>query len=379
MILELQDSFSKHALYNKIVPNIQNKYSFKERPQFGVVVKGASGNKIQLSADNFIGEVLSHVMLAYVGEHQFPLEWVREDLNRVRTAGGFPSPPGIYYIEVLQAPTNPTEPGFFAIDPLYTQPDEAVLVFQSGIEKEAQLQNVPVQDTVRIWENNKRLLIEGTDYSVNYETGAVAILQSFPPGTTWIAQYRYAGESQGPIPFYWNRADFKSIPGVVLAFGKRAVEGDTVAVVVYQDRVGTAKAYGGQFEASFDLDVMARDTEQVGEIADMIFMYLMAEKRPILSEEGLEIMDVSMGGEAEEVMDESGDNYSYTVSMSVQIQSAWEIHIPQPLTISRATLVTAAGDSDPSQPSGLVARADKLFFQTSPFLASRNPDYERIG
>jgi len=380
LILELQDSFARHPLYAKYVPNIQNRFAFKSRPQFGIVVKGSSANKVQLSADNYVGEVLSHTMLAYVGDHKFPLEWVREDLNRVRANDGvFPSTPGIYYLEVLQAPTNPSEPGYFAIDPLYTEPDEAVLVFQTGTEKEAQLQNLPVTGTLRLWENNRRILIEGTDYEINYQTGAIDILQAFPPNTTWTGEYRYAGTPMGPVPFYWNRADFETLPGAVLAFGKRAAPGDTVAVVVYQDRVTAAQAYGGRIDASFDLEIIARDTIQMEEVADLVLMYLWAEKRSSLADEGIEIVDVSMGGEAEEVADETGDNYFYQASMSVQVQSDWEIHLPMPLTISRATPTTKAGDSDPAAPSGLTLKDGELFMQTHPILANRNPDYERIG
>ena len=42
LIEELKDSFARHPLYKKIVPFIQNKYAFDERPQYGIVVKGSS-------------------------------------------------------------------------------------------------------------------------------------------------------------------------------------------------------------------------------------------------------------------------------------------------------------------------------------------------
>ena len=77
LILELQDSFAQHPVYRKITPNIQNRFAFKERPQHGIVVKGSSANKLQLSADNFVGTIQSHVMLAYVNQPTFPLEWIR--------------------------------------------------------------------------------------------------------------------------------------------------------------------------------------------------------------------------------------------------------------------------------------------------------------
>jgi hypothetical protein len=374
LILELQDSFADHPLYEKIVPYIQNKFAFSERPQAGIVVKGASGNKIQLSADNYMGTLSSYVMLAQFGAPANPLEWVREDLKCVSEGGGMPTPPGVYFLEILTAPTTPETSGTFAMDPLLTVTGEAVLLFQSGIEREAQLQNVPVSGTLRLWEGHRYLMKEGYDYQVDYETGAITFLERFSGGSEVTADYRYAVASVGPVEFYWNTADFNTLPGVVLAFGKRAKVGDTVAIVVYQDRVETAKVYGGKWEGSFDTDVITRDTVQTEEIADLIFMYLWSQKRSKLAFEGIEIVDVSQGGEAEDLYDETGDLYFYTSSMSVQLQADWEVHIPLPLTISRVTPNTPSGDIDPSAASGMVLVGSQLFYRTQ----DSDSDFERI-
>lgn len=380
LILELQDSFSRHPLYRKITPFIQNKFSFKERPQFGLVVKGSSANKVQLSPDNFIGTIQSHVMLAHVGKAVHPLEWVREDLVCVKANNNvFPTAAGVYYLEVLLAPTNATEPGYYAIDPLLTVNKEAVLVFQSGIEKEIQLQQVPVAGTLRLWENDSILLVEGADYTLGAE-GAITPLHNFAPNSYLTADYRYAVPSLGPLPFFWNQADSTTLPGVVLAFGKRAEAGQKVAVVVYENRVGTANAYGGKFEANFDVEAIARDTTQMEEIADLVIMYLWAQKKAKLEFEGIEVLDTSMGGEAEEVADEVGDEYYYTSSLSIQLRADWEVHVPLPLTISRATQTTKAGDTDPTAASGIqMVTDDDLFFATHPIAVDRNNDYERIS
>ena len=380
LILELQDSFSRHPLYRKITPWIQNKFAFKERPQFGLVVKGSSANKVQFSPDNFIGTIQSHVMLAHVGQPVHPLEWVREDLVCVKANNNvFPTAAGVYYLEILSAPTNPSEPGYYAMDPLLTVNKEAVLLFQSGIEKEAQLQQVPVEGTLRLWENDSILLLEGTDFTIDAE-GALTILRNFAPNAFLTADYRYAIPSLGPLPFYWNQADSTTLPGVVLAFGKRAEAGQKVAVVVYEHRVGTAEAFGGKFEANFDVEAIARDTTQMEEIADLVIMYLWAQKKAKLEFEGIEVLDTSMGGEAEEVADEVGDEYYYTASLSIQLRADWEVHVPLPLTISRATQTTAAGDTDPTAASGIqMVTDDDLFFATHPIVVDRNNDYERIS
>lgn len=386
LILELQDSFSRHPIYSKITPYIQNKFAFSERPQYGIVIKGSSANKVQLSPDNFVGTVQSHVMLAYVGQPAYPLEWVREDLSAVRAADDdFPTLPGVYYLEILKAPELQDEDGFFAIDPLLTQNDEPLLQVTSGLETTAQLQQLPLPNTVRLWEGRSYLLKEERDYTVNYQTGEVTFAARFPAGTRITADYRYAVPSVGPFPFRWNTANFTALPGVVLAFGKRARTGDKVAVVIYEDRVDSANAYGGKFELSFDFDVIARDTIQMEEIADLVVMYLWGEKKPLLEFEGIEIMDISMGGESEEPADETGDLYYYNASMAIQLRADWELHIPLPLTISKVTPTTAAGEllMDPARrtgaPSTLVATVGKLFFSTRPAIVGRNDLFERIG
>jgi hypothetical protein len=379
LILELKDSFGRHPIYRKITPFIQNRFSFTERPQFGIVVKGSSANKVALSADNYVGVIQSHVMLAYVGQPAYPLEWVREDLKTVQKMGGMPTAPGVYYIEILKAPTDAGEQGVFIVDPLLTVTDEPVLMFQTGIEREAQLQQVPVRHTLRLYENRNYLLRENTDYTVDYETGAIQLLTSFGAGSTLSADYRYAGTSIGPVPFSWNTPNTTTLPGVVLAFGKRAEDGQKVAVVVYQDRVDAAKAFGGKFEVSFDLDVISRDTVQMEEIADLTMMYLWAHKKERLEFEGIEIMDVSMGGEAEEIADETGEEFFYQASLSVQLRADWEAHVPLPLTISKVTQTTREGDTDPRAPSGIQAVVSDLFFETHPILQGRNDSYERIG
>lgn len=367
LILELQDSFSRHPIYRKIVPFIQNRFAFTERPQFGIVVQGSSANKVQLDASNFIGTVQSHVMLARVaGDPVFPLEWVREDLACVRQNGDvMPTAPGVYYLEILKAPTNPSEDGAFIIDPLKTVSNEPILRFQTGFEEEAQLQNVPLDKTLRLYENRSFLLQPGVDYAT-LDNGGVRFLHPFSSNSFITADYRYPTPSIGPVPFRWNTSDTTTLPGVILAFGKRSETGQKTAVVVYQSRVDAAQAYGGKHEVSFDLEVIARDTTQIEEIADLVNMYLWGEKRPVLSWEGIEITDVSMGGESEEPIDETGQVFQYMASMTVQLQADWEIHVPLALTISKVE-----PDAQPVTPA--------VFYDTYPVVAGRNPDYERIA
>lgn len=369
LILELKDSFKGHPIYNKVVPFIEDKFVFTERPQYGIVVKGSSANKVSLAADNFMGTVQSHVMLAYMGTPTYPLEWVREDLRCVAVDGYFPTVAGVYYMEILRAPENNSEHGLYVLDPLLTVTDEAVLQFVTGVEREAQLQNIPLKGTIRLWQDHRNLLVEGTDYTIDYQNGGITFLRNFAPQQVLNADYRYPVATIGPIPFQWNQADFKTLPGVVLAFGKRAKKGDKVAIVIYPDRVDAANAYGGKFELTFELEVVTQDSIQREEIADFAIMSLWGIKKPILEFEGIELIDISMGGEVEETYDEAADLMYYNSTLSVQLRADWEIHIPMPLTISRVQQTIPRPDQQlPSE----------LFFATSPILAGRNSTFEKI-
>ena len=372
IILELQESFSQHPVYAKVSANVQSRFTFTERPQYGIVVKGSSANKVALSGDNFMGTISSHVMLTNVNEPAYPIEWVREDLSAIHANQGvFPARPGIYYIEILTVPENAGDTGTFMVDPLLEVVDEALLRFQSGIETLAQLENLPVEGTVRVYLNHRVLLTEGTDYRVQYSDGSVTLLTRQQPNSVLTADYYYSIASFGPITWQWNAADFRTLPGVVMAFGKRGKVGDKVAIRVYPDRVDTAQAFGGKFEVTFEMDVIARDTNQMEEIADLAIMYLWGQKKSKLEFEGIEITDISMGGEAEEVYDETGDDYFYTASLSLNLRSDWEIHVPMPLTFTKATQTIV-----PNATTGLPSN---LFFVTAPVLAGRSHSFERIS
>lgn len=384
LILELQDAFSRHPVYEKIVNFIQSKFAFDERPQQGIVVKGSSSNKVQLSSENFLGTVNSKVMLAYVEQPAYLLEWVREDSELLRVNDDvMPIQSGVYILECLSVPETGGECGTYSIQPLITVTDEPVLSVRSGVETEAQLRQVPVLGTLRLWENRSYLLKEGRDYTVDSK-GLVAFKYKLVLGSIVTADYRYEVPATGPFDWNWNTADFKTLPGVVLAFGKRGRVGDKVAVVVYDDRVDTANAFGGKFDLSFDIDAIATDPMQMEEIADFIVMTLWAQRRATLANEGLEIVDVSMGGESEDTYDETADLHYYMASLSVQIQADWEIHVPLPFTVSRVSPTTpeleAQVKADRTGPSTSAVQplSQGLFFLTVPIIVGKNNAYERI-
>lgn len=75
---ELVDYFAEHPEYNKIT--ISDKFSYKNRPQYGIILRNSSGSQIHLAADNFKGEFYSHVSLFKL--HNKPgksVEWAKEN------------------------------------------------------------------------------------------------------------------------------------------------------------------------------------------------------------------------------------------------------------------------------------------------------------
>ena len=104
------------------------------------------------------------------------------------------------------------------------------------------------------------------------------------------------------------------------------------------------------------------------EIADLTTMFLWAILRPNLIDEGIDVMEISMGGESEEVYDENADDYFYNSSISMTVQTDWFTFvpiIPRILTIAQ----TVAG-----LPQGLQIDAAR-----DPFFGARFESFETIS
>lgn len=326
----------------------------------GIIVTGGGANKVQFSASNFLGVLHSHVMLAQADSPVSPLAWVREDVSSF-VNGSFPTPPGIYYIQIVSSPETAGEVGSFMVDPLLSVSDEVLDV----VNGTAQLKNYQqyLAQTLRIYQNRAYLLRNGSDYEVD-SRGVITFFFDVIPGSLITADYRYAVDSLGPLPFKWEESDTTTIPGVVLAFSDQTEVGQVAAVVVYSERVEAAEVYGGKTEVTFELEVLARDTTSAAKLADATHMYLWDEFRTAASWEGIEVLDVSQGSEGSDPIDETGQDFQYSVPLTLQLQADWEAHKPIPLTIVRTSMKTTQVASD-------------LFFKTVPVL-NRSASFERF-
>jgi hypothetical protein len=320
-IKELRTFWSSHPRYQDLIDNIQGKYSFEERPQYGIILKTGSATKVQFSPDNFMGTVESYVALAKIpGYPGLSVEWVREDSLAIQANGGrFPSPPGVYYCEM-------SSDDEFYIDPLLDVRDEVVTMVTPS---EGVLQRVPFAGSLRLYEMpSARMLRPNVDYTVGDDGVSIYLRVPLNAGLSLSADYRYPGETTGPWKVLPQSGMVGAIPGCVLVFGRRYQKGDRWAILVSPIRDAAYQEYGGKWELSIDIDVISRDVSSQAEIADLTAMFLWAQLRTNIINEGIDIQDVSMGGESEEIYDENADDYFYNSAISMTVQADWFMMVP---------------------------------------------------
>lgn len=388
MIFELRKYWQYHPRYPDLVDHIQGKYSFRERPAFGIICKTSGGNRVDLSADNYLGIIESYVYVTKV--QNFPgvaVEWVREDSVAIQNNGGvFPSQPGIYYIVI-----DDSNDELFYVDRLYDVYREQVML---TTPTEGLLQHPFLDGTLHLYEMPAGYqLVEGTNYTVerdseNKPTGNITLTQGLTGGRWLQADYRYPGESSGPHTLYPGRADNTTIPGCVIAFGRRNGKKDRSAIVVQSIRQAAAMEYGGRWDLTMDFDVISRDVYAQQEIADQTIVYIWGILRPYMSSEGLEITDLSLGGESEEAYDDNGDDYFYNSSFSLTISTEWSIHVPlgvflrqaSPMTVAQARSIAGMTDEQVAMQKNNIQVLESLGLDTmvDPYFKGRIDTFEMV-
>lgn len=379
---ELRHFYALHPRYADIVDTIQGSFGFEGRPQYGIIVKSGSGNRVDLSADNFVGTVSSYVYQAMVdGKPGNTIEWVKEDARAIQANGGiFPSPPGIYFIEVVEEDGQ----NVFWVDTLLDINDEKpVLIGDSS----AQLANPYMPGTLRLYEMPAQFrLQEGINYSADPETGAITLTTALPTGMSLLASYRTPGDSsRGPFPLKPMTANAAAIPGCVLAFGNRWEVGDRLAIVVQPRRSPAYLEYGGNWELQMDFDILSRDVYAQQDIADLTVMYLWGVLKSRLVDEGLDITDIQLGGDSEEIFDETADDYFFNASFSLTVRTHWAIQVPlgpelrsvQSLTAEQERALAALPVDDLRDQYGNI-RSLGLIPMTDPVFAGKARNFEMI-
>jgi len=262
------------------------------------------------------------------------------------------TPPGVYFIEIDEV--NQSTFTFF-IDPLLDVIDESLLMVNptTGRVNAGKF----LDGTLKVFQMpGNQELFENVNYTTDPDSGLITLMNALPVEDFLSVDYRWPATTPEESPAVrpdnqpWtgapNRGLVEPLPGVVLAFGRRIESGDRMAVVVQRTRTLSAQEFGGRWDLNFDFDVIARDPHTQREILDQTAMYIWSVMRPRLGTEVMEISTISLGGETEEVYDETGDDYFYNASFSLTVQTDWSLHVPLAAMIQRVQPLTAAQSND---------------------------------
>jgi hypothetical protein len=250
--------------------------------------------------------------------------------------------PGVYVIDFI-------EDNEFLVAPVYVIEKEVLIESTLGTETTAQLKNVgsfvdPNSD--HLWLGYPQLsqkirMIRGTDYSIDYTNGLITFLIPLQKHYQITADYRYQPLNyvNGPHTFSNYQEFHEIIPGVIISIGRRAQKGDRQVIVVTNTRERQAKIYGGHWEMSLELAVIAKDPMQMEEMADHVVSWLWSIRKNALEFEGITFNSVEPSGESEEVhIETTGDMY-YETSVSVNVMSEWQNFIPYLTTLTIGSIV----------------------------------------
>jgi hypothetical protein len=124
---------------------------------------------------------------------------------------------------------------------------------------------------------------------------------------------------------------------------------------VSDGRSDASEVYGGKFEVNFDLTVFSRDSEDREKLSDFIVVSVL-ERQNILGFEGLELLDVSPGGESEEIYVPEIDDYYYDGAISLGIRVDWEVYVPLPIEVFRVEQTSKEEEDEKGYLDGTVTR-----------------------
>lgn len=252
-------------------------------------------------------------------------------------------PPSVHIVEF-------TEDNEFIVGMIYVIEKETLIEDTTGTETTVSLDYGDIDtNSEEIWlsyRNGTRITVleKGTDYSIVYSTGVITFLQPLMKHYRIDADYRYQppGNVTGPYSFTEYQENHEAIPGIVIAIGRRAKKGDKQAVIVSQSNEMQAKIYGGHWEMSLDLAVIAKDPMQMEQMTDHIISYLWGKRKNVLEYEGIALNSVEPSGESEEVHVESTGDLYYESSVAISLQSEWQRFVPyNPIYRLRDIILTA--------------------------------------
>jgi hypothetical protein len=346
IIYELKNILYDHPRYRADSENVQNKFAFDERPQRGVIINGTSADRVVLSADNYMGTLVSYAMQAPVGKKpNTTVEWIKENKKTLNdhdpSGNSFPTSPGVFLFKIVKMPNVPEKiSGTLEMTSIQDYAGEPCIVVPTSEFGEAQLSNQDIYPgSVNLVADGRTVLLPEVDYTVDSSSGLITFLKTGALTSNITADYRSYGVKSATYDFMPETVREDFISGLQIYFGDRTQENDEWAIVISPDRNEVAKLYGGKFEMSFDIVAFSKDAEDREKLTDYIVMKIM-ERQLALGTEGIELLDVAPGGENEDVFNPETDEYYYESNISLRVRVEWGITIPLPLKITRHTFVS---------------------------------------
>jgi hypothetical protein len=323
----LLDGLRHHFQYTDEFPGIVEKIrpsgSYEQAPSMGIVVASSGGDFIRNEASNFYGYQSSKTILCAVNEKpSITIDYVIRDHNSDL------APPGAYFVHVTTY-NRDHNVGFYTITPYLSMPKERHVL---DVNDQFTLSEIPFNNTVRVF------LLNGVDkvfVPSEYWTQDTTDERLFTVDTEYIdadlqyleVDYLHLGETSQPVPFTSDSLQY-TIPGVGFKIGKRSVSGDQQIVMVYDSPIPAYQVFGGFADLSFEITVFARDSETRTRIATAVSLYVHSMFRTNLTKLGLQLNEVSIGGEEEDSYDDIAGDSLYTSSISLSCVGYWKQYIP---------------------------------------------------
>ena len=120
---EVEMAFLNHPEYSGKV-SVTNKFPYKERVQFGVVLRNTSASQIRMAADNYMADMFSHVRLARATTYPgLSIEWAKENEDSITKRVD----------EDLSAQVDPTQRLFYTSKQILSGPGNTDFADNAGL------------------------------------------------------------------------------------------------------------------------------------------------------------------------------------------------------------------------------------------------------
>jgi len=321
-VLLFQDILRKHPIFSDV--EVYTRFPEVERPKYAVLIRNVNVGSQKLALDNFIATDRSYCTLANLkGVPGDSIEWVKDDVRNIDKM----SPPGFYVYRVTGHKENSNEFEYY-IDPYLIVYEEKLNIQFIKNTDGAILANVPINpNSLVIYSQSHEFDFKPEiDYTVDLISGEVLFKTDVKQYEPICAEYEFLGSVQGPFTTEYYRYDNKNLPGVITAWGDRIHVGDTQVVFVDKEQNSASHIFGGRWDISTSLQIIAQDSDQSERLADFIITSLWSLQTR-LTNEGIHVHDFNIS-ESEDSELELPEEWNFIAQIDFISEVDWEISTP---------------------------------------------------